>query len=124
MTERRYPDPRFSDRYPPDPGMGEPGTAHPILNRSDLDRDPNGAVWTWVAAAAGVVLVAVIIVAAWSGRYTDTASITQDTNPAPVTTGSAPVRNVTPPPPSTTGSGARSPSQFGPAADDNGPPAR
>lgn len=116
-------DPRFSDRRPPDPGRGQPGESHPILSRSDLDRDPNGAAWTWVATAAGVVLIAVIIVAAWSGRYTDTASITRDSNPAPIATGSAPVRNVTPPP-STTGSGTKSPSQFGPPADDNGPPAR
>ncbi|MBI1203759.1 MAG: hypothetical protein GC182_14750 [Rhodopseudomonas sp.] len=116
-------DPRFSDRHPPDPGMGEPGTPHPILNRSDLDRDPATAVWSWVAGAAGVILVVVIIVAAWSGRYTDTASITPDSNPAPITTGSAPIRNVTPPP-STTGSGASSPSQFDAPATDNGPPAR
>lgn len=121
-------DPRFSDRRPLDPDRNEPGAPRSISNRADVDRQLGGVPWNWVAGLVGAVVIVVLLVAAWSGRYTDTASITPDSSRAPMTAGSAPIRNVTPPP-TTTGSGASSPPQAAtardnPARDNNGPSPR
>lgn len=93
MTDPRFTDPRFDDRYTP---------PAPLRNENA------GGVWGWIAGLAVVALIAFVIVAGWNSATTDSASNSPAATPAPVTTGSgAPIRNVMPP--STTGSGSTSP---------------
>lgn len=93
MTDPRFTDPRFDDRYTP---------PAPLRNENA------GGVWGWIAGLAVVALIAFVVVAGWNSATTNTASNPPAATPAPVTTGSgAPIRNVTPQ--STTGSGSTSP---------------
>jgi hypothetical protein len=87
MSDPRFTDPRNDPRLTP-------------------SSESAGGVWGWVAGLAVVALIAFIIIAGWNSS-TNTAANNPGMSPAPVTTGSAPVRNVTPP--TTTGSGATSP---------------
>jgi hypothetical protein len=99
-------DPRFTGRRPDPDDPNDPNARDPFPSRTDLSSDNGAGLWGWVAGLAAAALIAVIIVAAWSGRYTSTADMNPGTSRAPVMTGSAPVRHATPP--STTGSAAGS----------------
>lgn len=103
MSDPRFTDPRFND----------PVHNQPVLSRGESV----GGVWGWIAGVGVIALIAFIIIAGWNGNGTNTASNGPAANP-PVTTGSAPMRNVTPP--TTTGSGATSPAP----APSSPPPAR
>jgi hypothetical protein len=98
MSDPRYTDPRTSD----------PRLSDPVLRRDE----GSGGMWGWIAGLAVLALIAFVIIAGWNGNHTNTAS---NTNPAPITSGSAPSGMS---PPSTTGSGASSPQPLSP------PPAR
>ena len=89
-------DPRFTDQRSSDPRFNEP------VLRSEAR---SGGIWGWIAGLGVVALIAFIIIAGWNSSDTTTAN--NGPAMAPITTGNAPVRNVTPP--STTGSGATSP---------------
>lgn len=94
-------DPRFTDPHLNDPRRGDPT----IIEPTPL-RDANtGGVWGWIAGLAVVALIAFVVIAGWNNASDTTAS--NASNPTPVATGNAPMRNVTPP--STTGSGSTSP---------------
>lgn len=92
-------DPRYTDPRTPDPRFSEP-----VVRREEA----SGSMWGWVAGIAVLALIAFIVVAGWNSPST-----TATNTAPPVTTGSAPMRNVTPP--STTGSGATSPRPATPA---------
>lgn len=89
MTDPRFTDPRYDN----------PPLSEPVLRRPDN----SGSMWGWIAGIAVLALIGFILVAGWNSGPSTTAS-----NNAPATTGSAPMRNVTPPA-STTGSGSTSP---------------
>lgn len=81
MTDPRFTDPRND----------------PVL-RSD---ERVGGMWGWIAGLAVLALIAFVLVAGWNSNPN-----TASNGPAPVTTGSAPMRIS---PLSTTGSGTTSP---------------
>lgn len=94
MSDPRYTDPRNDPRFTP---------AAPTTT------DSVGGMWGWIAGLAVVALIAFVIVAGWTSSPTNTAANAPATTSQPIgTTGSGPVRNVTPPS-STTGSGATAP---------------
>jgi len=72
-------------------------------------RDEPVGAWGWIAGLAVLALVAFVLIAGYNSNPN-----TASNNPAPVTTGSAPMRGLTPSP-STTGSGTTSPQPPAPA---------
>jgi hypothetical protein len=99
MSDPRLTDPKWND--PVDPRLNDPV----------LRRDTNGdGAWGWIAGVAVLLLIGFILVAGWNSSGDNTAA----NNQPPVTTGSTPMRNVTPP--STTGSGSTSPMPPSPSA--------
>ncbi len=90
-------DPRFTD-----PRLNDPRNDPNVIQTAPLRDESTGGVWGWVAGLVVVALIAFVVLAGWNNASDTTAS-----NPTPVATGNAPVRNVTPP--NTTGSGSTSP---------------
>jgi hypothetical protein len=93
-----------------DPSFTDPRLGDPVLPGGN---DTGGGKWGWIAGVAVLALIAFLVIAGVS-HNTNTAS----NNPAPLTTGSTPMRNVTPP--STTGSGSSSPQPLTPSPNRNG----
>jgi hypothetical protein len=85
--------------------MSDPRYTDQRLNDPMLRRDRSGdSTWGWIAGIAVLLLIGFIVVAGWNSSGDNTAA----NNQPPITTGSTPMRNVTPQ--STTGSGSTSPS--------------
>jgi len=89
MSDPRYTDPRSEQRL-----------SDPVGRRDDV-----GGPWGWIAGLVVIALIAFFLIAGGKGVNDNSASNV----PPASTTGSAPMRNVTPGP-STTGMGA--PSQY------------
>lgn len=99
MSDPRFTDPPQTDeRYDP-----------------ALRHNESGGMWGWVAGIAVLALIAFILVAGWNSN-----SNTASNSAPPTTTGTAPMRNLTPQ--STTGSGAMSPSPATPSPATPAPP--
>ena len=89
MTDPRFTDPRND----------------PVIRDEPID-----GTWGWIAGLAVLALIAFVLIASWNSNPN-----TASNNPAPITTGSAPMRGLTPSPSTTTGSGTMSPQPSTPA---------